>query len=553
VAGFWRPPQRSPETLALVEAQPLSELDFARLKARGRQSALGRVAAEWRRPSESWQQTMRWTALALADEWRRWQTVLPDLLRGDFLFTLALWVGVFTVATAVVAMPAIPLPARYGAGLAALAYLYIYADLTRRPRALPAYRYVLGGADVAVVLAIGALSMPYVGYARVLMFLAALRVAARFPDIRSVAAGFVILLPFELAGHAALLTALLDGFAVLCTMLLVIHLSAMTATAEATTKRQAALAQLTTSLARVRDEDALFAQLVSHVGGLIPGCAWAFWLRQAGATDFRAVRWTGVPEGEMPVFSFSPTLGGDPNDPVIIRGPLPGTSHGEQTVVQATTNDTEVNGLITVSGAAAGFDAATQRLLRQLADDIGGTLSRIEALDDQRQRAEAMEQANRLAGLAAPYASSASAALAAIRSAVAEVLRSESLHLEWVDGDNLVLVAPIGDALDGHAPVELPLAGTRTAEVLLQGRPIREPITGRRPEDLFMVPAGLRQLAIAPMECAGMRGTVQLGRRLPRPFSNHELLVLELLADRLGLLLAAGVATGIPISHGGGR
>jgi GAF domain-containing protein len=68
-----------------------------------------------------------------------------------------------------------------------------------------------------------------------------------------------------------------------------------------------------------------------------------------------------------------------------------------------------------------------------------------------------------------------------------------------------------------------------------------------------MVPAGLRQLAIAPMECAGMRGTVQLGRRLPRPFSNHELLVLELLADRLGLLLAAGVATGIPISHGGGR
>jgi GAF domain-containing protein len=56
------------------------------------------------------------------------------------------------------------------------------------------------------------------------------------------------------------------------------------------------------------------------------------------------------------------------------------------------------------------------------------------------------------------------------------------------------------------------------------------------------VPAGLRQIAIAPLRCAGLSGTLQLARRLPRPYSAGELLVLQLLADRLGLLFAAGQA-----------
>ncbi len=537
-----------------MEAQPLSELDFARLKDRGRRSVVGRVAEEWRRPSDSWQQTLRWTAVALADEGRRWQTALPDLLRGDFLFTLALWVAVFSVAAAVVALPTIPLPVRYSAGLVALAYLYLYAELARSRRPLAGASLVLAAADIAAVVAIGALSIPYVGYARVLPFLAALRLAARFPALRTVPAGVLLLLPFELVGHAGLLTGLLDAFALVCTMLLVIHLSAMSITAETNAQRQSALARLTSNLARVRDEEALFAQLAAHGPALLPGCAWAFWRKEPGAADFRPVRWSGLPEGELPVFAFTPALGDDPGQPLLIRGPLPGTSVGAQTLIQATTADDEVNGLITVSGADRQVDEATAReLLRQLADDMGGTLSRLQVVDEQRQRAEAMEQANRLAGLAAHYASSPAAALAAIRPAVAEVLRSESLHLEWVDGDAVVLITPLGDVLEGHAPVELPLAGTRTAEALLQGRVIREPITGRRPEDLFLVPAGVRQLAVAPLQCAGVRGTVQLGRRLPRPYASSELLVLQLLADRLGLLFAADIASGSPLGHGGPR
>ena len=151
-----------------------------------------------------------------------------------------------------------------------------------------------------------------------------------------------------------------------------------------------------------------------------------------------------------------------------------------------------------------------------------------------------MEQANRLAGLAARHAANQVAALEAIRPALADTLRSESLHLEWVDGDRLRLVVGENDPLQGHAPGWLSLAGTRTAEALLQGRALREPLTGRRPEDLFGVPAGLRQLAVAPLRSAGMEGTLQLGRRLPRAYSAGELLLVELLAERLALLFAAG-------------
>ena len=525
-----------------MEAQPISQVDFARLKAHGRQTAIRRVAAEWQRPSDSWQETVRWTLLAIGDEWRRWQTALPELLQGDFLFTLALWVAVFTVATAVVAQPQIPLSVRYSAGLAAVAYLYLYAELARSPRPRSNARYVLAAADIAVVVAIGTLSVPYVGYARVLLFLAAVRLAARFPELRTVPAGLVLLVPFEIAGRAGLLTSLLDGFALFCTMLLVIHLSGLSSRAEEASTRQAALAQLISSLARVRDEESLFAQLAANAGGLLAGCAWAFWTKEAGGDEFRAVRWAGLPDGEMPVFSFTPTLSaGDRTEAVRINGPLPGTSAGQVTLIQPTNGETEINGLITVSGLPDNFEAAGRRIVRQVADEMGGTLVRLQALDDQRQRADAMEQANRLAGLAARHAADQAAALAAMLPAVAETLRSESLHLEWVDGDLIELVVGRGDALESHAPEQLPLADTRSAEALLQARPMREPITGRRPEDLFMGPAGLRQVAVAPLRCAGVTGTLQLARRLPRPYATGELLTLQLLSDRLAMLLAAGL------------
>ena len=55
----------------------------------------------------------------------------------------------------------------------------------------------------------------------------------------------------------------------------------------------------------------------------------------------------------------------------------------------------------------------------------------------------------------------------------------------------------------------------------------------------------MRQLAVAPLQSAGMEGTLQLGRRLPRAYSAGELLLVELLAERLALLFAAGRAANV--------
>jgi hypothetical protein len=530
----------------LVDGQPLSDLELARLKAgRGRGSAFQRVTAEWRRPSDSWQQTVRWTATALAGESRTWQAALPALLGGDFAFSLGLWVAVFSVAAAVVAQPVIPLPVRYSAGLAAVAYLYLYAELARIRRPLPGRQLVLGVADLAVVAALGALSAPYVGYAHVLLFFAAARSAARFRDPRILPAGVLMLLPFELAGHAALLTIVLDAFAILMTMLLVIQLTNIVAGAHQASARQSALAALASSLARVHDAEGLFAQLAGQAPALAPACAWAFWIKDPSTDEFRAVRWAGLREGELPGFSFTPTLATDRTAPVLISGPLPGTGFGECTLLQPSAADGEPNGLITVAGCRADLDAPARGAIRQVAEDMAATLQRLEAVDEQRQRTDAMEQANRLAGLAAPYVADQAAALAAIRPALAETLRSESLHLEWINGDRLRLVVGRNDPLDGHAPAWLPLAGTRTAAAMLQGRALREPLAGRRPEDLFGVPAGLRHIAVVPLRCAGREGTLQLGRRLPRAYSGGELLVLQLLAERLALLFAAGLTLNV--------
>ena len=528
-----------------MDAQPLSELDLARLRTRVQHSVLQRVAAELRRPSDSWPQTVRWTAVAVLDEWRRWQAALPGLLRGDFVFTLALWVAVFSVAAAVVAQPTIPLPVRYSAGLVAVAYLYLYAELARIERPLRGRRLLLGLADGGIVAALGALSMPYVGYGHGLVFFAAARIAARFRDPRILPAGGLLLVPFELAEHASALNMVLDAFAVVMTMLLVVHLTTAVAGARQAIHRQGLMSVLISSLARVRDEDALFAQLAGQAPALAPECAWAFWIREPSTDEFRAVRWAGLPEGELPGFSFTPTLGLDRSAAQLINGPLPGTSAGDCTLLQPATAEGELNGLITVAGRRTDLGAQTRSTVRGVAEEMGAALQRLEAVDDARQRTEAMEQANRLAGLAARHAADQVAALEAIRPALADTLRSESLHLEWVEGDRLKLVIGENDPLQGHAPAWLSLAGTRTAEALLQGRALREPVTGRRPEDLFGVPAGLRQLAVAPLQSAGMEGTLQLGRRLPRAYSAGELLLVELLAERLALLFAAGRAANV--------
>jgi len=525
-----------------VDAQPLSERELARLKSsRLQRSNPQRVAPDWHHPSDTWTQTLRWIRLGIVGELRYWQAALPTLLRGDFIFTLVLWVAVFSVAAAVVALPDIPLTIRYSAGLVAVAYLYLYAELARIRRPVPGRRLLLGAADVGVVAALGALSVPYVGYANVLLFFGAARVAARFQDPRVLLAGVAMLLPFELAGHAALVSMLIDTFAVLTTMLLVVQLTTTLEGAQQTAQRQNALAMLTSSLARVRDEEALFAQLVSQAPALAPECAWAFWLKDPSSDDFRAVRWAGLHEGELPGFSFTPTLGADRTQPVLISGPLPGTGVGECTLLYPTAADGELNGLITIAGRRSRLLPGARGLIRGVAEEMGATLQRLQALDDARLRTEAMEHANRLAGLAARHSADQAAALEAIRPALADMLRSESLHLEWVHGDRLSLVTSGDDPLQGHAPAWLSLAGTRSAEALLQGHPLREPMTGRRPEDLFFVPAGLRHVAVAPFRCGELEGTLQLGRRLPRPYAAGEVLLLQLLAERLALLFSAGL------------
>jgi hypothetical protein len=527
-----------------VETAPLSELDLARLKARqASRPAVQPMAAGWRRPLPRWRDTLGWSGVALTREVKIWHAALPALVRGDLVFSLMLWVAVFSVAAAVVAVPSIPISVRYSAGLAAVAYLFLSVELIRIRRPVPARQVLLGVADLAVVMALGALSVAYVPYAHVLLFFGAARLAARFRDPRILAAGLLLLWPFEATGHPASLAVLMDVFLVLMTMWLVVYLTTAADRARATIARQGALVAVTSRLARAHDEDGLFAELAGQAPALAPGCAWAFWVKDSAGDDFRAVRWAGLSEGELPGFTFTPTLGADPSQAVLIQGPLPGTSFGDCTLIQPTAGEDGLNGLITVAGHARELDAPTQGLIRAVGDEMGASLLRLQTRNDERERAEAMEQANRLAGLAAPYAADQRAALAAIRPGITDVLRSESLHVEWVNGDRVQLIVAEGDPLQDHAPTWLPLAGTRTAEAQLEGRALREPLAGRRPEDLFGVPAGLRHIAVAPLRCGDLQGTLQLARRLPRPYASSEVLVLQLLAERLGVLFAAALPT----------
>jgi len=523
-----------------VETAPLSELDLARLKARQASlPAVHPVAAVSRRPLPSWRDTLGWTGVAVTRELKTWHAALPTLVRSDAVFSLMLWVAVFSVAAAVVAVPSIPISVRYSAGLSAVAYLFLCVELIRIRRPVPGRQVLLGVADGAVVMALGALSTAYVPYAHVLLFFGAARLAARFRDPRILAAGLLLLWPFEATGHTAPLAILMDVFLVLMTMWLVVYLTTAADGAKVAIARQGALVAVTSGLARARDEEGLFAELAGQAPALAPGCAWAFWVKDPLGDDFRAVRWAGLNDGELPGFTFTPTLGVDPSQPVLIQGPLPGTSFGTCTLIQPTAGEDGLNGLITVAGRATELDVPTQGLIRAVGDEMGATLLRLQTLDEERQQAEAMEQANRLAGLAAPHAADQRAALTAIRPGIADVLRSESLHIEWVNGDRVQLMVGEHDPLQDHAPAWLPLAGTRTAEALLEGRALREPLAGRRPEDLFGVPAGLRHIAVAPMRCGEFEGTLQLARRLPRAYAASELLVLQLLAERLGVLFAA--------------
>jgi hypothetical protein len=499
----------------------------------------------WRPPSTGWHQLVDSTRRGIIAEGARGRDLLPALLQGDFLFTFGLWVAVFSVGASLIAQPAIPLRVRYTAGLAALAYLYLYAELARTRRAIPGRRVLFSVADAAIVVTLGGLSVPYTDAAHLLVFFAAARLALRFSDPRMVGAGLLLLVPFDVPTHAPLLHVVFDVFGVAMVMLVIQSLRAGATRLGQQAERQAALAVLVSSLARARDEETLLAQLPGLAHPLVPSCAWAFWLKDPASDEFRSVRWAGLPAGERPGRTFTPALGLDRTQPALITGSLPGTSFGQLTVLQPAALDGDVLGLITVSGTAGRFDTGTRGLIRLVGEETGVALARLQALDEQRNRTEVMEQANRLAGLAAGHAADHATALNAVLAALPEVAQADSLHLEWVDGDMIELVVGSRDPLQGFIPEKLPLAGTRTAAALTYGRSVREPATGRRPEDIFCIPAGLRQLAVVPIRCAGIDGTLQLGRRGARPFSPREVLLLQLLGERMALLFAAGVTGGV--------
>src|SRR5207237_669299 len=182
---------------------------------------------------------------------------------------------------------------------------------------------------------------------------------------------------------------------------------------------------------------------------------------------------------------LTPGLHQDRSQAVAIVGPMPGTSSGSRTLIQPMVSEGEAIGLITVSGGIEIDDPAVLGLLRPLAEESALALSRLQALGDERRRLEAMEIANRL-------------------------------------------------------------AGTRSSEAV-EGRALREPVAGRRPEDVVLATAAIRHVAVAPLFAGGRLCTLQAGRREPRAFTASELSLLQLVAERLGLVLAAaglGAAAG---------
>ena len=184
-------------------------------------------------------------------------------------------------------------------------------------------------------------------------------------------------------------------------------------------------------------------------------------------------------------------------------------------------------------------------MLAPVAEESGLALVRLEALSDEGRRIETMELANRLAGIAAEAGSDAEGALGALRPALCEALRCDSVHLEWIEGDHVRLVIPGHDPLFLGAPPRLPLAQTRSADAS-GGRGLREPVAGRRPEDVVLATAGIRHVAVAALDSRGRKGTLQVGRREPRAFTASDLSLLQMVAERLDLVLAATGAVAAP-------
>ena len=527
----------------MVDGQPLSAADLQRLKSRRATGlAPGRNAISWRRPSGDWRQTSRWALLAARTEARDWRLAVPGLVRGEFVFTLALWVAVFSVTAAIVAQPAVPIKFRYSAGLAAVAYLYLYGEISRLRRLLPGRRVLLSLADASIVIILGELSAPFVGYAHLLVFFVAARIAVRFTDPRALPAGLLLLIPFDAPASVSAFTRLLDAFAVLTVMLIVQQLQVSIGAAQLRLDRQTWLSGLISALARARDQETLVSQLVTLAAPLVPQSGWVFWIKEDLSDDFRALRWSGLGAGERPVLNFTPALPPDRGEPILITGPLPGTATGAVTLVQPVVVEGEVAALLTVGAGPDTFEPATRALVRSVAEEAAVALARLQSLDAESSRRLAMEQANRLAGLAAASASDHTAAMDALLPELSAVLRAASVHLEWVDGDQIELVVGSSDALSGYTPRTMALAGSRTADALNLGRVVREATTGRRPEDLFCIPAGLRHILVVPLRSAGVDGTLQVGRRDGRPFTAGDALLVELLAERLALLFAGGLA-----------
>ena len=530
-----------------MDRHGLSGPELARLKRLGKTrqvSAFQAALSHWR-PSRSLGDRLRDASLAFTGDLNLGRRILVELLDGDFLFALCLWVAVFLIAAVTASTAQVPLQVRYAVGLTALGYLYLYAELSRL-RSIPGREAILTVADAGVAVVIYLLCAPYAGYAQMLLFFASARMVARFRDLRALPAGLLIALPVLVRKPGPPVALVLEAFGLLILMLTVEHLLELVARARREAGRQASRAMLSSAVARSLDPEALFGQLVTLAPGLLPGCAWGFWLREESTGDFRPERWYGLPSGERPVHAFTPGLRQDRSQAVAIVGPMPGTSSGSRTLIQPMVSDGDAIGLITVSGGIEIEDPAVLGLLRPLAEESALALSRLQTLGDERRRLEAMEVANRLAGIAAASGRDAESALSALRPALSDALRCDSLHLEWIEGDQLRLLVPHRDPLFSTAPARLPLAGTRSSEAVA-GRALREPVAGRRPEDVVLAAAAIRHVAVAPLFAAGRPCTLQAGRREPRAFTASELSLLQLVAERLGLVLAAtglGAATG---------
>jgi|GEM_PF-4380361 len=140
---------------SVVDGQPLSvsAADLLRLKSRRTQSAtVAPVPPRRDRGGRDPLQTIRWAWIGLHTEASRWQVALPIIVRGEFVFGLALWAAVFSVTAGIAGTGSIPVTVRYGCGLAAVAYLHLYVALARRSRPVPGQRVLLTVADAAIVL-----------------------------------------------------------------------------------------------------------------------------------------------------------------------------------------------------------------------------------------------------------------------------------------------------------------------------------------------------------------------------------------------------------------